>query len=80
MPPKKIKYAWKIPRPKDDHVARKLMKAAYETAMGTDPKTTTVLIRQAEVTSKALQYSNTNHAVVQIAHPYHNLEWGCVRR
>lgn len=40
-----IVYIWKVERPADEKVARALMRAAYHTALQTDPKTTQVLIR-----------------------------------
>lgn len=40
-----IVYIWKVKRPTNENVATALMRAAYHTAMQTDPKTTQVLIR-----------------------------------
>jgi len=45
MASKVITYVWKLARPVDDTAAGKVMAAAYQSAMATDPNTTTVLIR-----------------------------------
>ncbi|KAI4232266.1 MAG: hypothetical protein L6R40_007458 [Gallowayella cf. fulva] len=40
-----VKFVWKFPRPQEDHKAQALLKAAYITAMATDPETVVILIR-----------------------------------
>jgi hypothetical protein len=45
-----ITYVWKIKRPNNEGIARSLMAAAYNTAIKTDPNTTSVLIRSVKAT------------------------------
>ncbi|KAL8726745.1 MAG: hypothetical protein Q9166_006540 [cf. Caloplaca sp. 2 TL-2023] len=45
MGSKAIKYVWKIMKPEEEHLARQLRAAAYQTAVKTDPNVTTVLVR-----------------------------------
>ncbi|KAI4195987.1 MAG: hypothetical protein LQ348_002371 [Seirophora lacunosa] len=45
MAARAITYIWKYPRPTDQSRALKLMAAAYQTAVATDPNTTSIMIR-----------------------------------
>ncbi|KAL8957710.1 MAG: hypothetical protein Q9193_005092 [Seirophora villosa] len=45
MAARAVTYLWKYPRPSDQSRAIKLMGAAYQTAVATDPNTTSIMIR-----------------------------------